>query len=1192
MLLSSQRRPALSARACLVLVVLENHAGADGVATLDDATIADCIGTEIDVIGAAVDELERTGRIVVLRRAAQGHRRVTARVSAGRRRPRRQVTDAVHRVSASGTTAIGKAVCTARAVMGLLADRSARRVAGALPPMPRLKLVVALALLLAVVAAAVEALGSGSLLYLGYLSVSLVLSVVAWTTLMWMLTAWTTPASLADGGFPDDDVQVAHSFSLIVPARHEEMVLEATLSKLVMNEHPAFEILVVVGDDDPETRQVAERVARRHPSVVKVLVDSSTPKSKPKALNTALPHCAGDITGVFDAEDDVHPGLLRRVDQRFQRSNADVVQAGVQLMNFRSSWLTVRNVLEYYFWFRSRLHRHAAQGFIPLGGNTVFVRTDVLRAVSGWDAECLAEDCELGVRLSSLGARTVVVYEPQLVTREECPPTVRAFARQRTRWNQGYLQTLSRGYWRRLPPRQRVLGLYILATPYLMAVAWVLMPAAIATAVAVKAPVPITLVSFLPALPMLSMLTVELVGLAEFCRAYGERASIRDYGRLVVGLPAYQAVLAYAAARAVVREARGNRGWEKTAHMGLHLGTGAARPEGEALSVARPQPAMAGVAASAPQPVMTAVTDDPPSEPWLLHRGGPPSDGLAAADELPAVHGGDPLWVRLHGVAGDGSVSLSMPTISAPGVAVPGAVWWVTISRLLRQAVRAHPEGVTQLLLLTFVGLVFATNLENWPATQFDEGTYVGDAWAVHRGALAPYTYSYGHPPLAWLCIALWTWLGGIVGHGTYSINSGREFMFVIGSVSCALLYTLGRRLGLSRGFAAAAVILFALSPVSVFFHRAVLLDNPAIAWALAAFVLARTPSHRLWAFAGSGACFAACVLSKETMLVLLPALMWAAAQNSDRRTRHYCLMLLCTFLVLIGLSYPLYATLKGELVPGPGHVSLLGYVKVQLVTRQSTGSIFDPQSAGHGTVMTWLHLDSWLLGAALALSPLALASRSTRAVALAFLIQVVMVLRPGYLPNMYVIGLLPFAALIVAGVAQTMWNTTGRIDWRVVRLPLKALVVAAAVSGILVVAPRWVRGDRQAMTAQSTASQRAAERWLLQHVGHDKRLIVGDEFWIYLIEHGFDDQAVRGGFFSRTVVSYWPLDYDPAVKRRFPHGWRNFDYVISTAAVRITMNRTPTTAEAISHSRVVAQFGHGYPRVEIRAITPTRAAH
>jgi cellulose synthase/poly-beta-1,6-N-acetylglucosamine synthase-like glycosyltransferase len=412
---------------------------------------------------------------------------------------------------------------------------------------------------------------SQSLLYLLYIGLSLVFGAIALTTLVWTLNAWHTPEAFARSHFDGDHLEPAFSFSLIVPARHEETVLEATLSRLVTSDHPDFEVVVVVGDDDDGTRELAQGVADRHPRAVKVVVDASSPKSKPKALNAALPYCRGAITGVFDAEDVVHPALLRRIDQSFQMTHADVVQAGVQLMNFGSSWLTVRNVLEYYYWFRSRLHVHARQRFIPLGGNTVFIRTGVLRAVSGWDPDCLAEDCELGVRLSALGARTAVFYEPALVTREECPPTLAAFTRQRTRWNQGYLQTLRKGCWRSLPLRERALGVYILSVPFVLAPAWLMVPIAIATAIAIKAPVVITLLSFLPAMPMGAVLGVELVGLGEFCSAYNERAGLRDYVRLVLGLPLYQAVLAFAATRALIREARGARGWEKTAHLGLHL---------------------------------------------------------------------------------------------------------------------------------------------------------------------------------------------------------------------------------------------------------------------------------------------------------------------------------------------------------------------------------------------------------------------------------------------------------------------------------------------------------------------------------------------------------------------------------------------------------------------------------------------
>jgi glycosyltransferase XagB len=418
--------------------------------------------------------------------------------------------------------------------------------------------------------------------------VSLALTAVSGTTLWWMLHAWRTPQSLAETGFSGETAAPRRSFSLIVPARHEQAVLGATLSRLASSDHPSFEILVVVGDDDPATTALAQRAARRHPDRIRVLVDANHPKNKPKALNTALPACRGQVVGIFDAEDEVHPQLLRHVDARLTETGADVVQGGVQLMNYRANWYSVRNVLEYYFWFRSRLHFHARQRFIPLGGNTVFVRAALLRQAGGWDPECLAEDCELGVRLSSRGARVAVAYDPTLVTREETPAGIRAFLKQRTRWNQGFLQVLRKGEWRRLPTvRQRLLARYTLTMPFLQAVTGLLVPLSLTAMLLLRAPVLAALVSYLPLVPTVVVLVVETVGLREFCRNYGARPRLRDYLRLVGGTLPYQVLLAAAAVRAVARELRGDRGWEKTAHVGAHRGATVAAATADAWATDR-----------------------------------------------------------------------------------------------------------------------------------------------------------------------------------------------------------------------------------------------------------------------------------------------------------------------------------------------------------------------------------------------------------------------------------------------------------------------------------------------------------------------------------------------------------------------------------------------------------------------------
>jgi cellulose synthase/poly-beta-1,6-N-acetylglucosamine synthase-like glycosyltransferase len=91
----------------------------------------------------------------------------------------------------------------------------------------------------------------------------LALTAVGVSTLSWMLHAWRDDASVEASEFERRDVEPALSFSLILPARHEEEVLAATLAQLARQDHPAFEVIVVVGHDDPErmrsrlTRSVA-----------------------------------------------------------------------------------------------------------------------------------------------------------------------------------------------------------------------------------------------------------------------------------------------------------------------------------------------------------------------------------------------------------------------------------------------------------------------------------------------------------------------------------------------------------------------------------------------------------------------------------------------------------------------------------------------------------------------------------------------------------------------------------------------------------------------------------------------------------------------------------------------------------------------------------------------------------------------
>ncbi|MBJ2122471.1 glycosyltransferase [Arthrobacter sp. MSA 4-2] len=392
-------------------------------------------------------------------------------------------------------------------------------------------------------------------------------------TMWWMLHAWLTPENYESTNFPAGGVLNRHSFSVIIPCRDEPYdVMAATVQRLLDQTHRRVEIILSVGDDDVDTADRARMLAALYPQRIRVSVNGDPIKNKPRQLNSALQLCTGEIVGIVDAESLTAPGLLARIDATFQLTGADVVQGAVHLVNYRSRWFTLRNCLEYRIWFRSRLHGHASSGFIPLGGNTVFVWRHLLEQVGGWDSDCLAEDCEIGVRLSVMKKHTVCVYDPELTTLEEAPTTVRAFVKQRTRWSLGFMQVLAKGEWKKLPTWQRRLGgWWTLVQQYAMALAGVLLPLAFVTAVAFSLPAGVVIITYVPLIPLLLTVAFEILALREFGRDMHFRIGLRDYVRLVVSTPFYQALLLYSAVAAAVKFRRRDFNWDKTPHTGAHL---------------------------------------------------------------------------------------------------------------------------------------------------------------------------------------------------------------------------------------------------------------------------------------------------------------------------------------------------------------------------------------------------------------------------------------------------------------------------------------------------------------------------------------------------------------------------------------------------------------------------------------------
>jgi hypothetical protein len=182
------------------------------------------------------------------------------------------------------------------------------------------------------------------------------------------------------------------------------------------------------------------------------------------------------------------------------------------------------------------------------------------------------------------------------------------------------------------------------------------------------------------------------------------------------------------------------------------------------------------------------------------------------------------------------------------------------------------------------------------------------------------------------------------------------------------------------------------------------------------------------------------------------------------------------------------------------------------LTERAASGSPFDPNSLSHRTVASWFGQDPWLLGVAAVLIPAGLVIRRLRPITAAFTILAAMVLRPGYLPVPLVVAMLPFASLLIAGVADAAWGwsanqveaaDTSRRAYRSRALG-PVLVLACLALAVAVVAPGWWQRDHDLMTVDQDRPFRQAEAWIAANVPHQARLLVDDAVWVDLVERGY----------------------------------------------------------------------------------------
>ncbi|MEK0156911.1 ArnT family glycosyltransferase [Arthrobacter oryzae] len=491
-------------------------------------------------------------------------------------------------------------------------------------------------------------------------------------------------------------------------------------------------------------------------------------------------------------------------------------------------------------------------------------------------------------------------------------------------------------------------------------------------------------------------------------------------------------------------------------------------------------------------------------------------------------------------------------------------------------------DRITLWVLIAAAAVLSLWNLTGAPSYQDDEGTYTAQAFAVHSGSLAPYTYWYDHPPLGWIQIAALNWIPTMlgVGDGT-AIGATRYVIAAFFVASAALLYMVARRLKVRIPFAALATVIFILSPLSLVLGRQIYLDNIGVPWLLLAFYLALSSRDALWHHVCAGICFAVAVLSKETLAIFGPALLMALMYRPRWSNRSFSVVGFLTVGGLILAFYPLSALLRNELFSGSNHVSLQDALSYQFLERSGSGTIFEAGSSRAELLAGWLYFDKYLIAAGLVAATLCLLRKQSRVIAVAIIsFAIPIVLGQGYLPAMYIIGVIPFLALALGTGVDIAWSRLEKFGSARPNLkrPLRSAFVAVLCSSLVLMSvPQWFEQDRDLLTAENNANWRQTLTWVQDNISREDVVLAPYSMWYDLNSSGWND--------SWTMIATEKPDLDKQFETAHPDGWQEIDWIIVGPSVTANIDSLGLSraASALRHSTTVRTFGEwSIRRVEV----------
>lgn len=231
------------------------------------------------------------------------------------------------------------------------------------------------------------------------------------------------------------------SITLITPAYNEEDSIADTIESLLKVEysHGRKEILLVNDGSKDKTLEIMKKFAEKHKEIT--ILDKKN-SGKADSLNKAIRIAKGELIAVIDADSYPAPDSLKKMVGYFENDEKMAAVTSKVLVKNRKNFIEKFQDIDYRVIAWSRKILDFIDCVYVTNGPLSVYKKSIVKKIGGFDTKIITEDIELTWNLMSKGYKTKMSYTAIAYT--NVPTSIRAWVKQRIRWNIGGFQTLKK----------------------------------------------------------------------------------------------------------------------------------------------------------------------------------------------------------------------------------------------------------------------------------------------------------------------------------------------------------------------------------------------------------------------------------------------------------------------------------------------------------------------------------------------------------------------------------------------------------------------------------------------------------------------------------------------------------------------------------------------------------------------------